>query len=65
MSENPISHLSDETEISNISISIKTETGGRVVVETKSGMSLLKSTVYIFPEDVFTAGKRIALVKSK
>jgi len=57
--------IDEKTEISNISISIKTETGSRVVVETKSGMSLLKSTVYIFPKDVFTAGKRIALVKSK
>lgn len=55
--------IDEKTEISNISK--KTETGNRVVVETKSGMSLLKSTVYIFPKDIFTVGKNIALVKNK
>lgn len=55
--------IDEKTEIS--SISKKTETGSRVVVETKSGMSLLKSTVYIFPNDIFTVGKNIALYSER
>lgn len=51
----------EKTEIVNI----RKETDSKVVIETKSGTNFLKSTVYIFPKDIFISGAEDTLVVKK
>ncbi|MFO0794135.1 MAG: hypothetical protein U0586_08715 [Candidatus Brocadiaceae bacterium] len=51
----------EKTEIVNIG----KETDNKVIVESQTGKNVLKSTVYIFPKDIFVSRRKETLSDKK
>lgn len=54
-------NMEEKSEIVNI----RKETDNKVVIETKSGTNTLKSTIYIFPQDIFMSGTKKTITNKK
>ena len=54
-------NVEEKSEIVNI----RKENDNKVVVETRSGTNTLKSTIYIFPQDIFISGTKKTITDKK